>query len=457
MRLSDFLRSNVELILKQWDEFARKIYPIDNFSLEMLRDHARGIVDAIASDLESAGSELQGLPESCGKGPQAPLLTAAEMHGSARFAQGCDVNQAIAEFRALRASVLRLYRDNLALPPAQADDISRFNDAVDRAVAGSLASFTELKNRQTRLLEVLLANSPDLNYIVEPDGNLLYANKSFADVFGKSPAELIGMNFFVLCAPFIDDIDKRIRKVVANRKTYRNEMSTGSVMDDGRTFEYLLVPVLNRSGRCEAVAGSARDITERKAAEERVRRSANYDSLTDLANRSLFRERLRHELKHAARNRLILSLLFIDLDRFKEVNDDLGHAAGDQLLKQAASRISGCVRDTDTVARLGGDEFTVILTDVTDPAHIDNIAAEIIRELRRPFALDLGEAGISASLGISLYPVDGNTADELVSSADEAMYAAKNAGRDQYRFFTAEMRGHTPRIRCAGHNAKPNS
>lgn len=197
--------------------------------------------------------------------------------------------------------------------------------------------------------------------------------------------------------------------------------------------------MLDRAGRCEAVAGSARDITERKAAEERVRRSANYDSLTGLANRSLFRERLQHELKHAARTGLPLGLLFIDLDRFKEINDELGHAAGDQLLKQVADRISACVRDTDTVARLGGDEFTVILTDVTDPAHIDHLAGQIIGTLRQPFALDGGAAAISASIGVSLFPVDGHTADALTRHADEAMYAAKNAGRDQYRFFIPDL------------------
>jgi len=438
MRLSDFLREKIELILSQWDEFAGQLDAPGPLSAEVLRDHARGIVNAIANDLDSAQSELQQLVKSRGLAPPVAQATEAEMHGSSRFAEGYDVNQAMAEFRALRATVLRLFGENQQL--AQADEITRFNEAIDQALAESLARFTALKNRQSRLFEVLLSNSPDLNYIVEPGGILIYANKSFAHVFGIRLVDLIGQNFFSLCMPFVADIDQRIRKVAASGKIHRDEMRVGTSRGEERTFEYLLVPVLDPKGRCEAVAGSARDITERKAAEEQVRHSANYDSLTDLANRGLFRERLQHELRHAARNGLRLSLLFIDLDHFKEINDQFGHGAGDQLLKEAAQRIKACVRDTDTVARLGGDEFTVILTDVTDAAHIDNIAAEINAELRRPFLLSEGAAAISASIGITVFPGDGGTADELVRNADEAMYAAKNGGRDQYRFFTPELR-----------------
>lgn len=443
MRLADFLRSDVEPILAQWDEFAEHIYPSGKPNAALARDHARGMLDVIATDLASAQSELEQQDKSRGMGPHAPRTTQAELHGSSRFAEGYDVNQVMAEFRALRACVLKLWGASVKLPPNETDDITRFNEAIDQAVAESLACFTELKNRQTRLFEVLLSSSPDLNYIVEPDGKLLYANNAFAELFGKTPGELAGVDFFSLCAPFVGDIDMRIRQVVASRKTYRAEMCAMPDAGDGRTFEYLLVPVLNEAGNCEAIAGSARDITERKASEERIRRSANHDFLTGLPNRSLFRERLQHEMKHAARTGLPLALLFVDLDRFKEVNDRLGHAAGDQLLQQVAMRINTCVRETDTVARLGGDEFTVILTDVTDLSHIDAIAAEMIEELRRPFTLEGGEASISASMGITLYPGDGNTSDELVSKADAAMYASKNAGRNQYHFFKQAVRGGT--------------
>lgn len=441
MRLADFLRSNVESILSQWDVFAKQIYSAEQLSNMALRDHALGILQVIANDLESTQSERQQEVKSRGLAPPKSHATEAELHGSSRFDEGFNVNQVIAEFRALRAYVLHLWGESVEIPPASADDITRFNEAIDQAVAESLARFTELKDRENRRLEVLLSSSPDLYYIIEPNGKLLYANKAFAEVFSKTPGELAGADFLSLCAPFVNDFEKRIRQVVASRKTYRSEMCATPGLGDGRTFEYLLVPVLNQAGRCEAIAGSARDVTERKASAERIRHSANHDALTDLPNRSLFRERLQQEIKHAARTGLPLCLLYIDLDDFKDVNDRLGHPAGDQLLQQVATRISACVRDTDTVARPGGDEFTVILTDVTDPAHIDTIAAEIIGELRRPFTLAAGEANISASIGLALYPKDGNTPDELVRNADEAMYASKNAGGDQYQLFAPGMRG----------------
>lgn len=433
MRLADFLRSNSQPILGEWDKFAKHLYPPESLNAAAVRDHARGMLDEIATDLTNVQSALQQKEKSRGMGPHAAWTTEAELHGSSRFAEGFDVNQMMSEFRALRACVLRLWGEKIKMSSAEAEDITRFNEAIDQAMAESLAYFTELRKRQTRLLEVLLSSSPDLNYIIEPNGTLLYANNAFAEFFGKSPGELTGVDFLSLCSPFIDDIGTRIREVVASGEIFRSELRAAHGSGDRRTFEYLLVPVLNEAGGCEAIAGSARDITERKASEERIRRSANHDSLTDLPNRSLFRERLQHEIKHAARTGLPLGLLFLDLDGFKNVNDRLGHAAGDQLLQQVAMRINSCVRDTDTVARLGGDEFTVILTDVTDPTHINTIAAEIIGELHRPFTLTAGEVTISASMGVALYPVDCDTPEKLLNKADEAMYASKNAGRNQFQ------------------------
>jgi diguanylate cyclase (GGDEF)-like protein/PAS domain S-box-containing protein len=440
MRLLDFIRSSTELILDEWDKFAMESHNAKLMSPDTLRDHARGILNVITRDLEHEQSVSDQEEKSKGRAPPQPLLTQAELHAVSRFKEGFDVNETIAEFRALRASVLRLWEKDLPVPGVFIDDLTRFNEAIDQAVAESLALFTEMKERRNRLFETLLANSPDLSYVLEPSGTLIYANKAMADVFHETAGELVGKDFFNLGARYVPEIARQVRNVVARGNTYRGEMHAKLESGEQRTYEYLLVPVYDPGGRCEAIAGSARDVTERKASEERSARSARHDFLTDLPNRILFRERLEHEIKHSARTGLPLALMFIDLDLFKEVNDQMGHAAGDQMLKEVAWRLSACVRDTDTVARLGGDEFTVLLTDVTVPQHINDIAAEILGELRKPFVLDAGEAVISCSIGIAVCPDDASTPDDLVRNADQAMYASKNAGRNRYQFFTAAMR-----------------
>ena len=178
------------------------------------------------------------------------------------------------------------------------------------------------------------------------------------------------------------------------------------------------------------------DITEKKQADEMIWRQANFDMLTGLPNRRMLRERLEHEIRQATRAGCSLALLLIDLDHFKEVNDTLGHLVGDDLLVEAARRISACTRESDTVARLGGDEFTVILTRITDPKHVETVAEKIITHLAEPFQLGDSVAYISASVGITLCPDDADEAEALLKNADQAMYVAKRQGRNRFSHFT---------------------
>ena len=181
------------------------------------------------------------------------------------------------------------------------------------------------------------------------------------------------------------------------------------------------------------------DVTEKKQAQELIWHQANFDTLTGLPNRRMFRDRLEQEIKKANRADLPMALLFIDLDRFKEVNDTLGHNTGDLLLVEAARRICDCVRETDTVARLGGDEFTVILAELAEPGSIERIAQNIVNKLADPFELGRDMAFVSASIGITLYPNDAEEIDNLLKHADQAMYVAKNAGRNRYSYFTPTL------------------
>ena len=166
---------------------------------------------------------------------------------------------------------------------------------------------------------------------------------------------------------------------------------------------------------------------------------ANFDVLTQLPNRDMFRDRLSQEIKKSDRTGQPLALMLIDLDQFKEVNDTLGHDMGDILLQEAARRILNCVRESDTVARLGGDEFTVVLSQLANASHAENIAQKIIKRLSEPFTLNDEVAHISASLGITLYPVDALDIDSMMRNADQAMYVAKNNGRNRYSHFTASL------------------
>ncbi len=217
----------------------------------------------------------------------------------------------------------------------------------------------------------------------------------------------------------------------------RNE----NVTKDGRTIlcEWYNTPLLGLDGRVTGVASLVDDITERALSEEVIWKQANFDMLTGLPNRNMFHDRLKQEMIRADRDNQSLALLLIDLDQFKEVNDTLGHDVGDELLRQAARRISGCVRNSDTVARLGGDEFTVILTELSKKSNIEDVTQKIIGTLEEEYRLGEEVVHISGSIGITLYPGDASDIDTLVKNADQAMYAAKKKGRRCFSYFTQSL------------------
>ncbi len=198
--------------------------------------------------------------------------------------------------------------------------------------------------------------------------------------------------------------------------------------------------ICDTHGQVQQYVSVFSDITERKQTEELIWRQANFDSLTGLPNRHLLHERLQREIAKSQRTGHALALLFIDLDRFKEVNDNLGHAKGDQLLIQAAERLSEHLRETDTVARLGGDEFTVLLPEFGQRSALERITLNLLRVLDQPYELgDDDTAYTSASIGITLFPDDADDLESLLKQADQAMYVAKAAGRNRYSYFTASM------------------
>ena len=179
--------------------------------------------------------------------------------------------------------------------------------------------------------------------------------------------------------------------------------------------------------------GTIQDITEQKMTQERIERMAHYDTLTNLPNRALFYDRLRQALSLAKRRSGGLTLFYMDLDGFKQVNDTRGHHAGDLLLIAVAERLSNCVRESDTVSRLGGDEFTVILNGMHEHAYIVGIAQKIIQAISVPFDIEGSEERVGISIGVARYTEDASNEDDLVKQADQAMYEAKSAGKNTYR------------------------
>ena len=223
--------------------------------------------------------------------------------------------------------------------------------------------------------------------------------------------------------------------MIKTKAHYSGEMMLRELSGQWGHYEYIYAPVLSKRGKVEAVAGTARNVTERKAAEEKNWQKANYDMLTGLPNRRLFQDRLEQDLTRATRIGVPMALLFIDLDHFKQANDQFGHEAGDTLLRLVAERLRSCVRKTDTVARLGGDEFTVLLQDLTGTGHVEYVAEKILHELANPFQIFDHSVHISGSIGIALSSQEASTPEQLMKNADQAMYLAKHAGRNQFSCF----------------------
>lgn len=439
-RLSDFIRTHMEPILKEWDQFAKSIHAARKMDQVALRDEAQGMLNVIADDLDRSQTSRQQSEKSKGRGPVSKKASQAEKHGGARMMSGFSVTDASSEFRALRASVTRLWSEaQLAELRPAAKDLVRFNEAIDQAFTESLKYYTHEKERYTRLFDTILSSSPDLAAILDTDGKFIYANRAMAGLLKMSPSDIVGKDLSRLGFQSADQVQAAIQQVVNGKVDYRKEITSPLPDGSDAIYEYSFFPVINGDGNVEAVAAIARDITERKRSENVLSRGANFDQLTALPNRSFFLDNLKREVRRSARTGLPMALLFLDLDKFKEVNDRLGHDAGDELLLQAAQRISACVRDTDTVARLGGDEFTVILTEVKRNAHIESIARKILAELARPFSILGKEVHVSGSVGITLFPQDAATSEDLIRNADQAMYVSKEEGGNRYHYFTQAM------------------
>ncbi|MDY0309163.1 MAG: EAL domain-containing protein [Castellaniella sp.] len=295
-------------------------------------------------------------------------------------------------------------------------------------------------DRQAELASLVYRSTSEGMLVLDPKGFILDVNPAFVRLRGRSESEVIGRHVRCLNSPCHD------REFY--RAMWRAVMETGSWQGEhwGQHANGELYPEWLSINTSYGVDDEVHrrvmifsNIAEIKQAEAIIWKQANFDRLTDLPNRQMFHDRLEQSIRKSRRTGSRTGLLFLDLDRFKEINDTLGHAMGDELLKEAARRISGCVRQSDTVARLGGDEFTVLLDDIREPRDVERLARNILRRLAEPFRLGVETVFISTSIGITFYPDDAADAETLLNNADQAMYAAKAEGRNRSCYFTLSM------------------
>ena len=308
-------------------------------------------------------------------------------------------------------------------------------DITDRITAE-----TQLRESEERLRATFSQAAVGIAHM-SPDGRWLRVNHKLCDIVGYAQEELLGMA--------LDDITHRddvgacadsVRQLLAGdipdysmEKRYVRKgglpvwvNQTGSLVRDAQGEPKYLIVVIE-------------DITRRKIVESELLYLANHDALTGLPNRNLLEDRLEQAIAHASRAGQVVALLFLDLDRFKNINDSLGHGVGDALIKAMGVRLSDAVRDGDTVARLGGDEFVIVLAELQAEQNAAPAAAKILDAVLQPLTIDGHELAVTASIGISLYPKDGTDSQSLLKNADTAMYRAKDAGRNIFQFYTQEM------------------
>ncbi|MBI2354521.1 MAG: EAL domain-containing protein [Deltaproteobacteria bacterium] len=355
--------------------------------------------------------------------------------------------------RALRNGAAEFVRK-----PNELDDIQhKVENALHRRrLERSHALMTVRLEQSERLHRFLVENSPDLIYTLDHEGCFIFINGRVESLLGYSRDELIGCQYssIVHNEDLVQAHHAFNERRSTDRATSNAEIRLICKNDSHDLFEQRhIVAMLSAMGiyeerhegegsqvrRFVGTYGVARDITERKAAEETISFQALHDQLTDLPNRRLFKDRLEIAMKQSKRHGCVVGVMFIDLDRFKLVNDTHGHAEGDELLKNMAQRLRHCVRACDTVARQGGDEFTVLLPNLVHAEDATIIATKILDELKMPFQVAGQLFRATASIGIAVFPNDGDSADMLMKNADIAMYKVKDSGKNGFRFFTTEM------------------
>ncbi|MDT8281387.1 MAG: EAL domain-containing protein [Gammaproteobacteria bacterium] len=345
--------------------------------------------------------------------------------------------------------------DFLRKPYATDELIITINNALKEKRLQKHNTFIQQQlSESERLHKYIVNTSPDIIYILDQDGHFTFINERIESLLGFSKTEIVGKHYSFLVHH--DDMEQA--RYVFNERRIGSRASKNIELrlkckDDGqsRHFNNRTLPIElssmgmysgedEKKGTYTGTYGIARDITERKVAEDTISFQAYHDLLTKLPNRALLRDRLSLAISQAKRDNEKLAVMFLDLDRFKNINDSLGHMIGDELLQQVSMRLKECIRAGDTLARFGGDEFTLMLPKLHNGRDdASRLAGKITDTLKQPFIIDGHELYVSTSIGIALYPQDGTNMDSLIKHADVAMYHVKGQGKNGFQFYSNDM------------------
>ncbi|MDH5679114.1 MAG: EAL domain-containing protein [Nitrospinota bacterium] len=291
-----------------------------------------------------------------------------------------------------------------------------------------------------RIAAKIYENSEEGVVVTDRSGVIQFVNPAFTFITGYSPEEALGKNPNILkSGRHSKEFYELMWGSLIAEGTWQGEIWNRHKSGEAFLERLRITSILDQEGKVTHYTAVFSDLTQVHNKEEEIRFQAYHDILTGLPNRSLYLDRVRQAITRAQRGGKKLAVMFLDLDDFKKINDRLSHSAGDLLLQGVSARLISCLRETDTVARIGGDEFTILLEDVDGEKQSSVVAGKIMRSISEPYLYDSEELYISASLGISLYPADGNSVEDLMKNADTAMYHAKDQGKNNFQFFTEPM------------------
>ncbi len=375
-------------------------------------------------------------------------------------------------FTAVSKALRRGAYDYLRKPYIPDELLATVENALQKKLLEKAHNAMQVRLKKSEELHRYIVNSsPDIVFMLDREGRFTFVNNKIESVLGYTKRALIGAHYKTIVDEkdyerasyaFKDSIYSGNENALKHSATENGGQSSKATRtielhlktqgDDctPRYFEITVFPIESSTVGLKGTPnkglkkligtyGTARDITERKEAEEFINFQAYHDLLTRLPNRALFKDRLNLAITHAKRNTQHLAVMFLDLDRFKVVNDTLGHAMGDRLLQSVSIRLENCLREGDTLSRFGGDEFTLLLPDISSKEDARKIARKVINVLKEPFMLGEHEVFVGVSVGIAMYQEAGSTVEQLIQNADIAMYHVKGRGKDGYQFFSDEM------------------